>query len=149
MAVSTAFSPSFFAESITKRQPKAETRVLHAVTLSERRRAPEVSGAACNLAKRHARTEHFEQITHSLRRGAAIAASRDCREVEDITMKSNSESGSAKIYEFPVRERQAAVSRSREARPDADPRSPRVSVAFGGAWYHEAAVLADESTRKP
>jgi len=50
--------------------------------------------------------------------------------------------GSAKIYQFPPGGRAALGGRRHdETKSAADQGSPRVSeAAFGGSWYHEAAI---------
>src|ERR1700738_327640 len=59
--------------------------------------------------------------------------------------------GSAKIYQFPAGGRAALGGRRHdETTPTADQGLPRVSeAAFGGGWYHEAAIQESEPERKP
>ena len=58
-------------------------------------------------------------------------------------MAQSSHRESAKIYQFPSRDRAGRATRM------ADLASAHVSNAdFGGAWYHEAAVQEAEQARK-
>jgi hypothetical protein len=53
---------------------------------------------------------------------------------------------SAKIYQFPVRDRARAVKAQEHARIQAIMAMPRAAAAaLDGAWYHEAAVEKAES----
>jgi len=55
--------------------------------------------------------------------------------------------GSAKIYQFPVRVRAAAVGHREE--PSVDVASSRVTkAAVGSGWYHEDAIQEAERARK-
>jgi hypothetical protein len=50
-------------------------------------------------------------------------------------------SGSAKIYQFPVRGRFAAGGQTEASAPMANVQLPRgVKIASGGGWYHDAAI---------
>jgi hypothetical protein len=59
--------------------------------------------------------------------------------------------GSAKIYQFPAGGRAALGGRRHdETAPTADQGLSRVSeAAFGGGWYHDAAIRESEPERKP
>jgi uncharacterized protein DUF2735 len=59
--------------------------------------------------------------------------------------------GSAKIYQFPAGGRAALGGRRHdETAPTADQGLSRASeAAFGGGWYHEAAIRESEPERKP
>jgi hypothetical protein len=58
--------------------------------------------------------------------------------------------GSAKIYQFPAGGRAALGGRRNdETKLAVDQESSRVSAAaFGGGWYHEAAIQESEPERK-
>src|SRR3954454_11017152 len=58
--------------------------------------------------------------------------------------------GSARIYQFPVGGRRALDGRKHEeSKPAANQGVSRVSeAAFGGGWYHEAAIQESEPERK-
>ena len=56
--------------------------------------------------------------------------------------------GSAKIYQFPTKVRQAA-GRFEDTRFTTNVASPSVvPAAFGSGWYHEEAIQDAEQTRK-
>jgi hypothetical protein len=56
----------------------------------------------------------------------------------------------AKIYEFPKRVRPATGLRHDEVTLAADITSSRYSdAAYGSSWYHEAALIEVEPSRKP
>jgi hypothetical protein len=64
-------------------------------------------------------------------------------------MTTNSQTGSARIYEFPVRGRFAASGARDDAKSAADMAAARIpKVAFGSGWYHEAAVQEAEQAGK-
>jgi len=57
--------------------------------------------------------------------------------------------GSAKIYQFPVREHVAAASYRAETKPALHAMTPRAAkVVCGGAWYHEEAINDAEQSRR-
>jgi len=56
----------------------------------------------------------------------------------------------AKIYEFPKRVRPATSLRHDEAVLAIDIKSQNFSdAAYGSSWYHEAALIEVEPTRRP
>jgi hypothetical protein len=59
---------------------------------------------------------------------------------ERRVMMNNEFRGSAKIYQFPIRPRARAPGQLGQATRDATLRSPEVSNAVDGAWYHQAAI---------
>jgi hypothetical protein len=65
-------------------------------------------------------------------------------------MNTNLDHGSAKIYQFPAGGRAAFGARRHvESSPSVDQGSSQVSAAaFGGGWYHEAAIQESEPERK-
>jgi hypothetical protein len=65
-------------------------------------------------------------------------------------MNTNLNQGSARIYQFPAGGRAALGGRQpNETKPTADQGLSRVSeAAFGGGWYHEAAIQESEPERK-
>ena len=65
-------------------------------------------------------------------------------------MNTSLNQGSARIYQFPAGGRAALGGRPRnEITPTADQGLSRVSeAAFGGGWYHEAAIQESEPERK-
>jgi Protein of unknown function (DUF2735) len=73
---------------------------------------------------------------------------KECR-----AMTTNFQRGSAKIYQFPIKVRQAFGRYREEARVgenSAAPNTPSMHLAdaaFGSAWYHEEAVQDAERTR--
>jgi Protein of unknown function (DUF2735) len=57
-------------------------------------------------------------------------------------------SGSAKIYTFPARGRFAVGDHREESTLATNAQLPRgVRVASGSAWYHEAAIQAEQSRK--
>jgi hypothetical protein len=64
-------------------------------------------------------------------------------------MNSSLNQGSARIYQFPAGGRAALGGRKHdETKPTADQELSRVSeAAFGGGWYHEAAIQESELER--
>ena len=60
----------------------------------------------------------------------------------EIAMNTSLKHGSARIYQFPAGGRAALGGcRNDETKPAVDQESSRVSAAaFGGGWYHEAAI---------
>jgi len=62
-------------------------------------------------------------------------------------MSTNSYRGSAEIIPFPVRARSNSVE-PREAANAKFPSLSAVKVASGSAWYHEAAILDADLSRK-
>jgi hypothetical protein len=79
------------------------------------------------------------------------ALSRGSSSTKGVSNMTTSFRESAKIYQFPARTR-PALGGYQEAKPGENPSapaSPRVTeAAFGGAWYHEAAVQeADRPSR--
>jgi uncharacterized protein DUF2735 len=65
-------------------------------------------------------------------------------------MNTSLNQGSAKIYQFPARGRASLGGRKHdESKPTADQGLSRASeAAFGGGWYHEAAIQDSEPERK-
>jgi hypothetical protein len=65
-------------------------------------------------------------------------------------MNSSLNHGSAKIYQFPAGGRAALGARRHdESNPPVDQGSSQVSAAaFGGGWYHEAAIQESEPERR-
>ncbi|EWY39397.1 hypothetical protein N825_06795 [Skermanella stibiiresistens SB22] len=64
-------------------------------------------------------------------------------------MTANFQRASAKIYQFPVKHRAVTSGYLEEAKSDMDASSSRFAdAAFGGGWYHDAAVQEEERTRK-
>lgn len=65
-------------------------------------------------------------------------------------MNTNSNHGSAKIYQFPAGGRAAlGVRRHEETKVASDPGPSRVSeAACGGSWYHEAAIQDSKPSRE-
>jgi hypothetical protein len=56
---------------------------------------------------------------------------------------------SAKIFQFPVRVRNAVDGRREQTNPAVDLVSPRVSLAGSGSgWYHEAAIQESKRIRE-
>src|SRR5664279_1329971 len=68
---------------------------------------------------------------------------------ERRTMTTNVQSGSAKIYQFPVRGRFIAGALREDSKSALVPAlSPRIArTASGSGWYHEEAILEAERTR--
>lgn len=65
-------------------------------------------------------------------------------------MNTNTNHGTAKIYQFPVGGRRALdARRQQDTRSVADINSEHVfESVVGGSWYHEAAIRESEPTRK-
>ena len=64
-------------------------------------------------------------------------------------MTTNVHSGSAKIYQFPLRGRFAASTYREEANAVSNLAATRVTKAVvGGAWYHEEAIQDADRSRK-
>ena len=64
--------------------------------------------------------------------------------MEDRTMTTNSDRGSATIYTFPARGRFAAIADTNAAKL----KSPEVArVAYGSSWYHDEAIQQAERAR--
>jgi uncharacterized protein DUF2735 len=64
-------------------------------------------------------------------------------------MTTNSDRGSAKIYEFPARGRFAASGHRNDRESAANSGEPRIAnVSFGDAWYHEEAIREAAQSRK-
>jgi Protein of unknown function (DUF2735) len=67
----------------------------------------------------------------------------------EIKMNTNLNHGSAKIYQFPVGGRAAIGGRRpEEIKASAELASRGSEAAFGGAWYHEAAIQESKPTRE-
>jgi hypothetical protein len=60
-------------------------------------------------------------------------------------MTTNSDRGSAKIYEFPARGR-FAVRAARDEAPEAK-LAPQVVNAVSSGWYHDAAIAEDRARK--
>jgi hypothetical protein len=59
----------------------------------------------------------------------------------ETTMPSNTQGGSATIYQFPARGRFAAPRASSQAHEQANAVAPRgVRLVSGSAWYHDEAI---------
>ena len=65
-----------------------------------------------------------------------------------MTMNTNIYQGTAKIYQFPVRQR-VAVADHRGSIDAAELMSQRVFDAVGACWYHEAAIKQSTASTKP
>ncbi|MGU3539400.1 DUF2735 domain-containing protein [Methylobacterium sp. A54F] len=63
-------------------------------------------------------------------------------------MSSDFHRETAKIYQFPVRVRAGSGDRREALRPAAHAGSRGSDMAFGGAWYHEAAIQETDRSRK-
>ncbi|ACA18912.1 hypothetical protein M446_4571 [Methylobacterium sp. 4-46] len=63
-------------------------------------------------------------------------------------MKAGPQRETAKIYQFPLRNRAAPAARRPQA--EAGERATRYAdAAFGAGWYHEAAIQDADRSRKP
>jgi len=60
----------------------------------------------------------------------------------------NTDQGSAKIYQFPARGRFAAAGRHDETKPAALFAPQAVNAAVGAGWYHDQAIQDADRTRK-
>jgi hypothetical protein len=64
-------------------------------------------------------------------------------------MTTNFHSGSAQIYQFPVRVRAGVASHREDVSPAAVLTLPQIAkVVFGSSWYHEEAVQEAERASK-
>ncbi|MGY2049888.1 DUF2735 domain-containing protein [Methylobacterium sp. JK268] len=64
-------------------------------------------------------------------------------------MNTGTQRETAKIYQFPLRTRGGAPVR-RPATEGGERSAPRFAdAAFGGGWYHEAAIQDADRSRKP
>ena len=65
------------------------------------------------------------------------------RVLEETTMTTNTQGGSATIYQFPLRGRFAAPAQQNDTSASSRVPSHAAAVAIGSAWYHDAAIDAE------
>ena len=63
-------------------------------------------------------------------------------------MAEKTQSGSAKIYQFPIKPRIARANQQAMARPITELPIRQARVEFGSGWYHDAAIHDAEPARR-